>query len=70
LITGKFAKGKTLALIEKSLVKIQKPTTPNKGSYTEEPPQDGEKEPVQISIVLASPADPPAAMYHNPSWFP
>jgi len=64
MITGKFDESKTLALIEKKFGEIQKPTTPIRDSYTEEPPQDGEK---TVHLNRVGDLQIAAAMYHTPA---
>ena len=43
MVTGKFERDKTLALIEKKFAGIKNPNTPLRDNPTIEPPQDGEK---------------------------
>ncbi len=43
IIAGKFEEGKALALVQKYLGSIPKPTRKLDATYTEEPPQDGER---------------------------
>src|SRR5439155_20228429 len=42
-VAGKFEEAKALALVEKHLGSIPKPTRKLDDTYTEEPPQDGER---------------------------
>ncbi|GGW34519.1 M16 family metallopeptidase [Arenibacter certesii] len=64
MVTGKFDEDKTLALIEKKFGKIQKPSTPLRDSYTEEPAQDGEK---IVSLSRIGDLQVVSAMYHTPA---
>src|SRR5690606_16351672 len=43
MVTGKFDTDRTLGLMDKKFGKLQRPETPIRESYTEEPAQDGEK---------------------------
>ncbi len=43
IITGAFEEGKALALVQKYLGAIPKPERKLDATYTEEPPQDGER---------------------------
>ena len=43
IVAGKFEEAKALALVEKYLGSIPKPTRKLDATYTEEPPQDGER---------------------------
>ncbi len=63
-VAGRFDKDKTIALIEKTFGKLQKPATPIEQLYTVEPTQDGERE-----VNLRRTGDVPmiAAVYHVPS---
>ncbi|HLT50811.1 MAG TPA: pitrilysin family protein [Arenibacter sp.] len=64
MVTGKFNMDKTLALIDKKFGKIQKPDTPIRESYTEEPAQDGEK---MVSLSRVGDVQVASAMYHTPA---
>jgi len=64
MVTGKFDEGKTLALIEKKFGKIEKPSTPIRDSYTEEPAQDGEK---TVQLDRVGNLQIVSTMYHTPA---
>lgn len=64
MVTGKFEEAKTLKLIEEKFGKIAKPSTPIRASYTEEPPQDGEK---MVSVSRTGDLQLVTALYHTPS---
>ncbi len=64
LIIGKFDEEKTLALVEQKFGKIKKPTTPIRDSYTEEPPQDGEK---IVTVSRVGELQLVSALYHIPA---
>jgi zinc protease len=64
VIAGKFDEAKAMALVEKTFGKLPKPTRKLEKTYTEEPPQDGER-----SVMLRRVGDVGlvAAAYHIPS---
>jgi zinc protease len=64
MVTGKFEEDKTLALIEEKFGKIAKPTNPLRDSYTEEPPQDGEK---TVTVSRVGDLQLVSAFYHTPA---
>ena len=64
MVTGKFEEAKTLELIEKKFGKIEKPSTPIRDSYTEEPAQDGEK---TVELNRVGDLQIVSAMYHTPA---
>eukprot|EP01089_Gocevia_fonbrunei_P015448 TRINITY_DN4521_c0_g1_i1.p1 TRINITY_DN4521_c0_g1~~TRINITY_DN4521_c0_g1_i1.p1 ORF type:complete len:303 (+),score=73.06 TRINITY_DN4521_c0_g1_i1:1125-2033(+) len=64
MVTGKFDEAKTLDLIEKKFGKIEKPTTPLRDSYTEEPAQDGEK---TVHLNRVGDLQIVSTMYHTPA---
>lgn len=64
LVTGKFDEKETLALIEKKFGDIKKPTTPLRDSYTEEPPQDGER---FVNVNRTGDLQVVSALYHTPA---
>lgn len=64
MVTGKFDEEKTLSLIQKKFGKIERPSTPIRDSYTEEPAQDGEK---TVSLSRIGDLQVVSAMYHTPA---
>lgn len=64
MVTGKFEPDRTLALIDKKFGKLQRPDTPIRESYTEEPAQDGEK---MVSLSRVGDLQIASAMYHTPA---
>lgn len=64
MVTGKFEEEKTLALIEEKFGKIVKPKNPLRDSYTEEPPQDGEK---TVTVSRVGDLQLVSAFYHTPA---
>lgn len=64
MVTGKIDEEKTLKMIADKFGKIEKPTTPIRDSYTEEPAQDGEK---FVHVSRTGDLKIVSAMYHTPS---
>jgi zinc protease len=64
MVTGKFDESKTLDLIQKKFGKIEKPSSPIRDSYTQEPAQDGEK---TVELNRIGDLQIVSAMYHTPS---
>jgi zinc protease len=64
MVTGKFDTEKTLKLIAEKFGKIEKPTTPVRASYTEEPAQDGEK---LVNVSRVGDLQLVTALYHTPA---
>jgi zinc protease len=64
IITGKFEEAKVLALVQKYLGSIPKPTRRLNDTYTEEPPQDGER---QVILRRVGKVGSVAVAYHIPS---
>lgn len=64
MVTGKFDEKETLALIEKKFGDIKKPSTPLRDSYTEEPPQDGER---FVNVNRTGDLQVVSALYHTPA---
>ena len=64
MVTGKFDTDRTLELIDKKFGKLQRPDTPIRESYTEEPAQDGEK---MVSLSRVGELQLASAMYHTPA---
>ncbi|NKI26025.1 insulinase family protein [Arenibacter sp. 6A1] len=64
MVTGKFDESKTLSLIEEKFGKIENPSIPLRDSYTEEPPQDGEK---TVHISRVGDLQIASALYHTPA---
>ncbi|QCX01517.1 insulinase family protein [Aggregatimonas sangjinii] len=64
MVTGKFDPEKTMKLIEEKFGKLEKPATPIRQSYTEEPAQDGEK---TVSVSRTGDLQLVSALYHTPA---
>lgn len=64
MVTGKFDKDKTLALIEKKFAGIKKPDTPLRDVPTIEPAQDGEK---RVTLSRVGDLQLVSALYHTPA---
>ncbi|MFO1065658.1 MAG: pitrilysin family protein [Pirellulales bacterium] len=72
IVTGRFEEQKALALVEKYLGSIPKPTRKLDATYTEEPPQDGERNVVLRRVGKVGAVD---VVYHmpaaaHPDWAP
>lgn len=64
IIAGKFEEAKALALVQKYLGSIPKPTRRLNDTYTEEPPQDGER---QVILRRVGKVGSVGVAYHIPS---
>ncbi len=64
MVTGKFIKEEVLKLIEEKFGKLKNPNNPLPKSYTEEPPQDGEK---RVTISRTGDLQIVSALYHIPA---
>jgi zinc protease len=64
IVAGKFQEAKALQLVEKYLGSIPKPTRRLTNTYTEEPPQDGER---LVSLRRVGKVGSVAVAYHIPS---
>ena len=64
IVTGKFEEPKALALVEKYLGSIPKPTRKLDATYTEEPPQDGER---TVTLRRVGAVGSVGVAYHVPS---
>jgi zinc protease len=64
IVAGKFNEAKALALVEKHLGSIPKPTRKLDATYTEEPPQDGER---TVTLRRVGAVASAGAAYHVPS---
>ncbi len=64
IVAGKFDEAKALALVEKHLGSIPKPTRQLTATYTEEPPQDGER---TVTLRRVGAVGSVGAAYHIPS---
>lgn len=64
MVTGKFQRDKTLALIEKKFGSIKNPDTPLRDIPTIEPPQDGEK---RVALSRVGDLQVLSALYHTPA---
>ena len=64
MVTGKFNKTKTLALIQKKFGSIKNPNTPLRDVPTIEPPQDGER---RVVLNRVGDLQVLSAMYHTPA---
>src|SRR5438132_1970841 len=64
IVAGKFEEAKALALVQKYLGAIPKPTRRLNDTYTEEPPQDGER---QVILRRVGKVGSVAVAYHTPS---
>jgi len=64
MVTGKFDEKETLELINTKFGKIKNPNTPLRDSYTEEPPQDGER---YVNVSRTGESQIVAATYHTPA---
>lgn len=64
IVAGKFEEAKALALLEKYLGSIPKPTRKLDATYTEEPPQDGER---TVTLRRVGAVGSVGVAYHIPS---
>mgnify|MGYP006276092317 FL=1 len=64
MITGKFDEERTLELVEEKFGVLEKPDVPIRDSYTEEPPQDGEK---FVKVSRVGDIQLVSALYHTPA---
>jgi zinc protease len=64
VVAGKFEEAKALALVEKYLGSIPKPTRKLDATYTEEPPQDGER---AVTLRRVGAVGSAGVAYHVPS---
>jgi zinc protease len=64
IVAGKFEEAKALALVEKYLGSIPKPTRKLDATYTEEPPQDGER---TVTLRRVGAVGSVGVAYHIPS---
>jgi len=64
MVTGKFERDKTLALIEKKFAGIKNPNTPLRDNPTIEPPQDGEK---RVTLSRVGDLQVLSSLYHTPA---
>ncbi len=64
MVTGKFEEEKTLALIAKKFGGLTKPSEPVRSSYTEEPPQDGER---TVTLSRVGDLQLVSSLYHTPA---
>ncbi len=64
IVAGKFEEAKALALVEKYLGSIPKPTRKLNATYTEEPPQDGER---TVTLRRVGAVGSVGVAYHVPS---
>ena len=64
IVAGKFEEAKALALVEKYLGSIPKPERQLTATYTEEPPQDGER---TVTLRRVGAIGSVGAAYHIPS---
>ena len=64
VVTGKFDEAKALELVQKHLGSIKKPERKLDATYTEEPPQDGER---QVILRRVGTVGSVGAAYHIPS---
>lgn len=64
IVTGKFEEAKALALVQKYLGSIPKPTRKLDATYTEEPPQDGER---VVTLRRVGAVGSVGLAYHVPS---
>jgi len=64
VVAGRFDEAKAIALIEKTFGKIPKPTRKLEKTYTEEPPQDGER---SVTLRRVGELGIVAAYYHVPA---
>jgi zinc protease len=64
IVAGKFEEAKALALVEKYLGSIPKPNRKLDDTYTEEPPQDGER---QVTLRRVGTVGAVGVAYHIPS---
>ncbi len=64
MVTGKFDKEEVLKLVEEKFGKLKNPNTPLPQSYTEEPPQDGEK---RVTVSRTGDLQLVTALYHTPA---
>ncbi|OWK35006.1 M16 family metallopeptidase [Fimbriiglobus ruber] len=72
IVAGKFEEAKALALVEKHLGSIPKPTRTLDATYTEEPPQDGER---TVTLRRVGAVGSVGVAYHvpaaaHPDWAP
>ncbi len=64
IVAGKFEEAKALALVEKYLGSIPKPTRKLDATYTEEPPQDGER---TVTLRRVGAVGSAGVAYHMPA---
>ncbi len=64
IVAGKFEEAKALALVQKYLGAIPKPTRKLDATYTEEPPQDGER---SVTLRRVGTVGSVGVVYHMPS---
>ncbi len=64
MVTGKFDKKEVLKLIEEKFGKLKNPDIPLPQSYTEEPPQDGEK---RVTVSRTGDLQIVSTLYHIPA---
>jgi zinc protease len=64
IVTGRFDEAKALALVEKHLGSIPKPTRKLDATYTEEPPQDGER---TVTLRRVGAVGSVGVAYHMPA---
>jgi zinc protease len=64
IVAGKFEEAKALALVEKHLGSIPKPTRKLDATYTEEPPQDGER---TVTLRRVGAVGTAGVAYHVPA---
>ncbi|MEJ2162577.1 MAG: pitrilysin family protein [Robiginitalea sp.] len=64
MITGKFEPGEVLEKVEAKFGPLKAPEFPIRDSYTEEPPQDGEK---RVNVSRTGEIQLVSALYHTPS---
>ena len=64
MITGKFEPGEVLEKVVDKFGPLQAPDVPIRDSYTEEPPQDGEK---RVTVSRTGDIQLVSALYHTPS---
>ena len=64
IVAGKFDEAKALALVEKHLGSIPKPTRKLDATYTEEPPQDGER---TVTLRRVGAVGSAGVAYHMPA---
>jgi zinc protease len=64
IVAGKFDEGKALALVAKHFGPLKNPAAPIRDTYTEEPPQDGER---VVSLRRVGTVGAVGAVYHIPA---